>query len=53
MMKTWDDSEQGFLVECRAIEGGASLTEKNDIEEELTVEEFVQVVLKKFENVLM
>lgn len=33
MMRTWDESDQGFLVECRAIEGGVELAEDNGIEE--------------------
>ena len=47
MMKTWRENDQGFLVECRALER----SEWSSEEEELTVEELVTVVLKSFEDV--
>ena len=43
MIKSWKDSDQGFLIECRVME--------TVYEEVLTVEEAVSVVLKKFEDV--
>ncbi|KAL0541102.1 hypothetical protein IC582_021135 [Cucumis melo] len=49
MMRTWDESDQGFLVECRAIEGGVELAEDNGIEEHLQHLEFVLEVLRKNE----
>lgn len=52
MMKLWDDFDQGFLVECRALEGGISSAEESEIEV-LTVEESVSIVLKKFEDFFM
>ena len=50
-LKTWKGSDQGFLVECRAMEWEVSSTKGEEIEEVLTVEESVYVVLKKFEDV--
>ena len=51
MMKTWEDSNQGFLVECRTMEWDVSLVEGGALEEVLTMEESMHVVLKKFEDV--
>ena len=51
MIKTWKDSDQGFLIECRAMERVYEPMEDDGIEEVLTVEEAVSVVLKKFEDV--
>lgn len=50
-MKTLGEEDQGFLVECRALERSESFDEGDSIEEELTVEESVAVVLKSFEDV--
>lgn len=47
MMRTWYESDQGFLVECR----GVKLALDNGIKEVSTVEESVSVVLKRFEDV--
>ena len=50
MIKTWNDSDQGFLIECQAMERVYEPTEADGIEV-LTVQEAVSVVLKKFEDV--
>lgn len=50
MMKSWDESDQGFSVECRALEGGVTMAEYYGVEV-LTVEESISVVLNKFEDV--
>lgn len=53
LIKTWEDFDQGFLVECRSMEGETTSSEdnENEIEEVLTIEELVSVVLKKYEDV--
>lgn len=51
MMKTWASSHQGFLIECRVMEGSIESEEDYEMEEVLTVEESVSVILKKFEDV--
>ena len=51
MMKTWDNSDQGFLVECCVVEGRLVIREEDDLEEVLKVEESVAVVSKKYEDV--
>ena len=53
MIKTWKDSDQGFLIEYRAMERVYEPKEDDGIEEVLTVEEAVFVVLKEFEDVFM
>ena len=51
MMRSWDGSDQDFLVECRAMEWEESSTDGEELEEVLTEEESMFVVLKKFEDV--
>ena len=51
LMKSWGEDDQGFLVECRALERRESLEEEDSFDEVLTVEESVTVVLKSFEDV--
>lgn len=54
LIKTWEDSDQGFLVECRSMEGEFTSLEESEKELEevlLTTEELVSIVLKKFEDV--
>lgn len=51
MMKTLGEEDQGFLVECRALERSEVWEEENLWEEELTVEESMAVILKSFEDV--
>lgn len=51
MIKTWKDFDQGFLIECRSMERVHEPAKDDGIEEVLTVEESVSVVLKKFEDV--
>ena len=51
IMKTWKVTDQGFLIECRAMERVYIPIEDDGIEEVLTAEESVAVVLKKFEVV--
>ena len=50
MMKSWKDTDMGFLIECRALEMIYVPTEVDDIEEVLTVDEPIVVVLKKFDD---
>lgn len=53
MMKSWEESDQGFLIEFRSMEGESTSMEdsEKEIEEVLSIEESVTVVLKKFEDV--
>ena len=51
MMKTLGEEDQGFLVECRALERSEVWEGENLWEEELTVEESMTVILKSFEDV--
>ena len=41
MMKSWEESDQGFLVEFRSMEGGSTSSEdsEREIEEVWTIEE--------------
>lgn len=41
MMKSWDRSNQGFLVKCHAMEWEGSSTDGEELEEVLTEEESV------------
>ena len=50
-MKSWGDEDQGYLVECRALERREALERDNSNDEVLTVEESVAAVLKSFEDV--
>ena len=51
LMKSWGEEDQGFLVECRALERRESLEEEDSFDEVLTIEESVEVVLKRLEDV--
>ena len=51
MMKAWTDSDQGYLVEWRALEGGVMLIEKSAEKETNVVPTDVQNVLGKFHDV--
>lgn len=52
MIKTWGDSDQEFLVECRAIEyGRMTMAEFYGIDEVHTLEESVPAMLEKFADV--
>lgn len=37
LVKYWGPADQGFLVECRAMEGGVSLAEWYNIDEVYTI----------------
>ena len=51
LMKAWTDSDQGYLVECRALEGGLILPEEIVEEEANEIPEDVQKMLDKFDDV--
>ena len=51
LVKTWGEEDQGYLVEYRALEKCEISEEEDSIEEVLTEEESVVVVLKKFDDV--
>ena len=51
LLKNLGSEDQRFLVECRSLERSQSWEEENHIEEELTDEESITVILKRFEDV--
>ncbi|KAA0061363.1 peroxidase 64 [Cucumis melo var. makuwa] len=51
LMKAWTDSDQGYLVECRALQGGVILSEEVMEEEVNMVPADVQTMLDKFNDV--
>ena len=51
LVKTWGEEDQGYLVEYRTLEKYEISEEEGSIEEVLTEEESVVVVLKKFDDV--
>ncbi|TYK18018.1 Retrotransposable element Tf2 [Cucumis melo var. makuwa] len=51
MMKAWTEADQGYLVECRALEGGVMLTEESVETGNNVVPADVQNVLGKFNDV--
>ncbi|TYK02034.1 transposon Tf2-1 polyprotein isoform X1 [Cucumis melo var. makuwa] len=51
MMKTWEGEDQGFLVECRAIEGKVPVATFYEEELETTVDNSIPPLLKKFLDV--
>ena len=53
MMKTWDNSDQGFLIECRTMEGRIITEERDDLQQTVVGEEAAAVVLRDYENVFM
>ena len=50
-MKTWTKFDQGFLIECRVLEGGMTFAELKGIDEEPTIHESIPVILVKYEDV--
>lgn len=50
-MKTWTYSDQGNLIECRALEGGISFADLYGGDEIPTIQESIPAVLTKFEDV--
>ncbi|KAL0549008.1 hypothetical protein IC582_013487 [Cucumis melo] len=50
-MKSWTDSDQGYLVECRALEAGVLLLEETTVEENNNAPEEVQKILAKYNDV--
>ena len=50
MMKTWNTKDQGYLVECRAMEGRVSMEEIHT-EERAAVDSVIPPLLKKFKDV--
>ncbi|KAA0059954.1 retrotransposon polyprotein [Cucumis melo var. makuwa] len=51
MMKAWTETGQGYLVECRAIEGGVVLAEKEKETEADVIPTNVQNVMKNFSDI--
>lgn len=51
MMKSWFSSNQGFLVKCRALEGGMTFVEFYGVDEILIVNESIPELLGRFEDV--
>ncbi|KAA0057242.1 ty3-gypsy retrotransposon protein [Cucumis melo var. makuwa] len=51
LMKAWTDFDQGYLVECRALEGGVMLTEESAETETNVVPTNMQNVVGKFNDV--
>ena len=50
MMKTWEVDDQGFLVECRALEGRTTVEEWYDEEVVPPVENTISSLLNQFED---
>ena len=51
LMKAWTDFDQGYLVECRTLEGGIILSEEVVEEEANMIPADVQKMLDKFNDV--
>ncbi|KAL0539536.1 hypothetical protein IC582_023751 [Cucumis melo] len=51
MMKAWTETDQGYLVECRAIEGGVVLAEEEKGTEVDVIPATVQNVLDNFSDI--
>lgn len=51
MIKSWIDSDKGFLMECREMEGEMTLAESFGVEEVPTIRESMPALLDKFEDV--
>ncbi|TYK09954.1 Ty3/gypsy retrotransposon protein [Cucumis melo var. makuwa] len=51
MMKSWEGEDQGFLVECRVIEGNVTVATFYEEEDEPTVDTAIPLLLRKFEDV--
>lgn len=49
-MKTWIDSDQGFLIECRALQGRMTLAELYVVDDVPIIQESISAVLVKFED---
>lgn len=47
-MKTWIDSDQGFLIECRALQGRMTLAELYVVDDVPIIQESISAVLVKF-----
>ena len=50
-MKTWTPSDQGFLIECRFLEGGMTFAELYGIDDVPTIQESILTAIAKFEDV--
>ncbi|KAA0045922.1 transposon Tf2-1 polyprotein isoform X1 [Cucumis melo var. makuwa] len=51
IMKTWTPSDQGFLIECRFLEGGMTFAELYGIDDVPTIQESILTAIAKFEDV--
>ncbi|KAA0031986.1 Transposon Ty3-I Gag-Pol polyprotein [Cucumis melo var. makuwa] len=51
MMKTWTEYDQGFLIECRALEGGIAFAELYGIDAVPTIHKSIPTVLAKYEDI--
>ena len=51
IVKSWVGEDQGFLVECQAIKGNVAMEELYKEESELTVDNAISPLLRKFEDV--
>lgn len=47
----WESKDQGFLVECRAMEGGVSMAKWYGIDEVANIDEALPTLLEKFGKV--
>lgn len=50
MIKAWTKSDQGFLIECRALEGGISLADLYGLDDVPNIQESIPAVLAKLED---
>ncbi|KAL0551289.1 hypothetical protein IC582_010375 [Cucumis melo] len=51
MMKTGTEYDQGFLIECRALEGGIAFAELYGIDAVPTIHKSIPTVLAKYEDI--
>lgn len=51
MMKSWSPTNQGFLIECRAMERGITFAELYEVDEVPMMTESIPALLSKFEDV--
>ena len=51
MMKTWNTEDQGYLVECRAMEGKLTAEELNTADDMIIVDTIIPPLLNKFHDV--
>lgn len=51
MMKTWTSSDQGFLIECHALEVRMSFAKLYEVDDVPIIQESIPIVLAESEDV--